>query len=687
MDDFATPVKAPGRPRGKAKVSLQQNLRLHDIALMRAILQGMDLRRAAQRYLPEIHADARVVHGHLANAVQLAQDILVGMQAVDKANALRLACLGQPQAGDVNEANAGLATEHLPTLEAFAEEIGAEDFSEVELIELYQEHYGQAIDAQLPTTAGQGAAACATAADIESALVGLSMVQSRGLMVPKPSDPVDLWFSANLADHLKQQGAFLIYNLVRLINHQGKHWYRRIPGVGVDRARRLVAWLVDHEPYLAMAVNPRCRWTEMEASQVQASAPKLAAAGGGVPELVAAAVPSLDRADAILGKSPGWSLRAEGPNAMQAEDDLQAVKTWLETLSFKSEHTRKAYARDVQRLLLWAHERGKTLSTLTVSDASAHANFLRQPAEHWVVSLPTRRDSDDWRPMRGALSPASTARALAAIGHLYGFLLETGYLRANPFSRIKAPRNSGPLIDTLRSFSSVHLQVLGDVLQAMPQDATRRRLQALLMLLESTGLRIGELERTWGDVQPISSTQSQDASAEGGRLWCLRVLGKGGKERLIPLKPHVIEALQRHREDRRALEQQGVLPSLSQEETPLISVISKPVRSDLVNTHGGLSAAGIHRVIKALYRQASEICGDPEMQADFQRATTHWLRHTFAHSVLKASGQDLPVTQQLLGHGSIATTGIYVKASMVDRLRAVQAMPDRFTEDMPTDRG
>lgn len=705
IEEVATPARPPGRPRGKAKVSRQQNLRLHDIALMRAIAQGMDLRRAAQRYLPEIHADVRVIHGHLAHVVELTQTILEGMQVKAQARALALSCLRQlptdqeSQGGELTDDDS--PGTKLPTLDAFAEEIGADDFSEAELIELYKERYGADVatgsalpstETERPTKASEPSLRV-SAADTELALDGLTLVQSRGLMVPKARDPVDLWFSSNLADHLKTQGAFLIYNLMRSINLHGKHWYRRFPGIGLDRARRLVAWLVDHEPYLGMAVHERCRWSDGQPSEQTASEPGFAEArlhldhGANLPGLKAAAGTPSSTVASPGSRSEGWSLRAGGHNALHAVDDLQAVKTWLETLGFKSEHTRKAYARDVQRLLLWAHQRGKTLSTLSVNDASAHARFLREPPEHWVVHFPVHRDSVDWRPMRGALSPASTARALAAIGHLYGFLMETGYLVANPFSRIKAPRSAGPLIDTLRSFSSVHLEVLGEVLRAMQQDATRRRLQALLMLLESTGLRISELERTWADVQPISPAQMQAQSpADGSRLWCLRVLGKGGKERLIPLKPHVLEALERHRGDRQALVNKGVLPDLRPEETPLISVIARPVHSDLANTHGGLSTSGIHRVIKALYQQASEVCEDPEMRSDFQRATTHWLRHTFAHSVLKASGQDLPVTQQLLGHGSIATTGIYVKASLVDRLRAVQAMPDVFMEGKAADR-
>ncbi|MCY1377444.1 Tyrosine recombinase XerC [compost metagenome] len=62
------------------------------------------------------------------------------------------------------------------------------------------------------------------------------------------------------------------------------------------------------------------------------------------------------------------------------------------------------------------------------------------------------------------------------------------------------------------------------------------------------------------------------------------------------------------------------------------------------------------------------------------------MRHTFAHAVLRATGGDLPVTQQLLGHASIATTGIYVKADMSQRLKAVMALPVMFDSGGPAQR-
>ena len=59
---------------------------------------------------------------------------------------------------------------------------------------------------------------------------------------------------------------------------------------------------------------------------------------------------------------------------------------------------------------------------------------------------------------------------------------------------------------------------------------------------------------------------------------------------------------------------------------------------------------------------------------NFAKASAHWLRHTFAHQVLAATDNDLAVVQQLLGHGTIQTTAIYVKANVERRTKAINAM-------------
>jgi len=651
MSDFTSTHHGPGRPLGKAVVTREQGLCLHDISLMRAVAQGVDARAAADRYLPEVHADERVIQSYLRRISREAAQLVADMGDVSASEALLKRCDPKPVAQ---------VQEVMPSLEQFAEEEEIEDFSEAEIIALYQERFAEQVK--------PGVRAVASQQELNLALRGLATVQSKGMTLPQPLDPVLRWFSEGLSNQLRGQGVFLLHDLVQAINTQGKHWYKRFPGVGKDRARRLVGWLVEHEEYLQASVIPRCRWIKPNLAPVAT---------------IAGQQPATGPSGQAMAKVDGFSLRADGPNAMAAGSDTEAITSWLEAMSFKSDNTRTAYARDVHRLMLWAREQGKTLSGLTVSDAAAHARFLGNPPAHWMSALPTRRDTLDWKPMRGPLSASSAARALTAIGHLFSFLVETGYLVANPFSHIRKVRPSGPLIDTRRSLTTREVQHLVHVIQSLPEDATKRRLVALLMLLESTGLRIGEVARTWGDL--VGAQGAQLGEEDDSQTRCLRVVGKGERERFIPLRQAVIDALEAHRQDRQALVQIGLISDLPQAAEPLISVLEKPVLAVLASPSGALSAAGLHRVVKAVFKQAADASIEASMRETFERATCHWLRHTFAHSVLKASGKDLPVTQQLLGHGSISTTGIYIKADMTDRVRAINAMPDPFERKVPMD--
>jgi len=658
--DLAMPTTRGGRPPGKAQVWRKAGLRLHDLSFMRAVVQGLAPAVAAQRYLPELMADERVAGAYLRRVVELAADILMSSEEPGAAGVMReLAKFPKSQVRSTTCENTPSAqgAPSVPSLDEFAEEIGAEDFSEREIQELYQERYGVQL-ATLPAAADTNGPVAST----DAVLRALSIAQSRGVVLPKPTDPARLWFSQSLTARLNGAEIALLQELIDFINQHGRHWYSRIPGVGQDRARRLVGWLVQHEPFLEHKIAPRSRWD---------NASLMAGGDSGW-----TALQPFFRAVQTAGQTHlGSSLRSMGPNAMGAQSDADAIKSWLVTLDFKSVHTRKAYACDVMRLMLWAQEQSKTLSTLTVADAAAHARFLCSPPAHWIGRLPAHRDWADWRPMRGPLSSRSAARALAAIGHLYGFLLETNYLVANPFARIRQAKRPDQQIDTMRSLSTAQMRLVERHLDAMPESPSKRRMVAILALMESTGLRIGELSLSWGNLQPIRNLLACDHVA--GAM-CLRVMGKGGKERLVPVKDHVLRALRAHQADRVLLIDAGGIAPVSEEETPLFSVLERPMVGAVASTNGALSTAGIHRAVKRLFGQVAEQCTDADSKAAFERATCHWLRHTFAHSVLGATNQDLPVTQQLLGHKSIATTGIYVKADMGQRLRAVMAMPLMF---------
>lgn len=607
LADFKFNSNRRGRPVGKSCISVPVALCLHDLAFMRAVLQGMELESAGHRFLPEVHSDLRVVRAYLGEVVHHAQLVLQSMGHQNMALALN-AVLLKPQLS---------ANTQLPSLSEFAQDLDDPDaWSEAELLDMYRDRYGHEI----------GLAKAHSHFDVDAALQGLTFIQTAGVRLPGLSDDIEAWLSASLVRHLRPVGILALSDLTALVNRRGKHWYRTVPGIGKDRGLRLVQWLQDHANFL----EPVCVGT------VSASSGS-AMSGLHVP-------------------TAGALLRTTGTNALGAQSDQQALQAWLETLDFLSPHTRKAYSRDVARLLLWAHtELNKGLSDLTVLDATAHARFLQNPPAHWCSVSPNAQMK-----MKGPLSPSSTSRTLAAIGHFYGFLVETQYLKANPFSRVRTPHERGIQMDIQRCFSNGHLALLQQVLMAMPSSAKQRRLVAILALLESTGLRIGEVPSSWAAVvKPFD--------ADAGKVTCLRVVGKGGRERLLPLKSEVLQALRDH-----AVDQIGT-KLLPPEACPLIGCIDEPLTLQ-DSSNGSLSTGRLRVVLKGFFKEVAMACPSPEMAKDFLRATPHFMRHTFAHRVLNATKGDLAVTQLLLGHKSISTTGIYVKADLSQRIQAIQSL-------------
>ena len=146
-------------------------------------------------------------------------------------------------------------------------------------------------------------------------------------------------------------------------------------------------------------------------------------------------------------------------------------------------------------------------------------------------------------------------------------------------------------------------------------------------------------------------------------------------------------ALVAHRDDRHAMAKNGRLSMFSHvrpDDMPLIGVIDERWHRTLVKQRlaqagsisaledddtGGLSASGLYVILKRFFKLCAVRAGSDN--SDFSKASTHWLRHTFAHHALQVTEKDLGVVQQLLGHASIATTAIYTKADLQSRVDAV----------------
>ena len=228
--------------------------------------------------------------------------------------------------------------------------------------------------------------------------------------------------------------------------------------------------------------------------------------------------------------------------------------------------------------------------------------------------------------MASGLAPRSVARTLACIRGFYRFLQLDGHIASNPADDLRAPR-SWPSLPKFLSIEDV------DTLMNQPDTATTIGLRdrALIELLYATGLRVSELV----------SLQPEDLHLDAGYLTCL---GKGKKERLVPMGGPAVEWVRRYLASAR--------PALLGPRTS---------RWIFVNARGGvrLTRVGFWKRLKHYALQA----GLP------RDVSPHVLRHSFATHLLER-GADLRSIQTLLGHADLSTTQIYTHI-LAARLRAV----------------
>ena len=261
-----------------------------------------------------------------------------------------------------------------------------------------------------------------------------------------------------------------------------------------------------------------------------------------------------------------------------------------------SPHTLSNYRRDLQRLTEYLQLAG-----------------VFQPAEYdWSVVQASHIRGFVAAVHREGLAGKSIQRALSAIRTLYKYLHREGLAQADPAAGIRAPKSPRRLPLTLDP------DQLGKFLdQPLGKDPLSRRDQAMVELLYSSGLRLAELVSL--DLYDIDF---HDAS--------LRVVGKGRKERLLPVGSKAMQALELWLECRQQLAGVDEMAVFVSQRGKRLSARSVQLR---------LARWG-------------------EYQGSDSRVYPHRLRHSFASDMLASSG-DLRAVQELLGHADIATTQVY----------------------------
>ena len=291
---------------------------------------------------------------------------------------------------------------------------------------------------------------------------------------------------------------------------------------------------------------------------------------------------------AAAGGPPGEAEGAATPERF--EPDVLRYLEYLRTERRASPHTITSYARDLRSVARAAESRG--IDGWHGLDAAAVRSIVAE--QH-----------------REGISGRSLARRLSAVRGLYNHLLRLGVGRANPAQDVLAPKDGKSLPATLDP------DEVSRLLAHELSDPMVCRDLAMFELMYSSGLRLAELVGI--DLADLDLSVGQ-----------VRVTGKGGRVRDLPVGEHAVEAINKWLGYRRSM------PGADE-------------RAVFLSSRGGRIAP---RTVQMRLKKLAESQG---LDRD---CYPHMLRHSFASHLLESSG-DLRAVQELLGHADIGTTQIY----------------------------
>ncbi len=278
---------------------------------------------------------------------------------------------------------------------------------------------------------------------------------------------------------------------------------------------------------------------------------------------------------------------------------VDSFLTYLEQYRQASPLTLQAYGRDLKRLhrFLVSHGLATNVRNITSRELQAFA-----------VSM-------------SGLAPATITRALNATSSLFSYLIRSGLAESNPVDSVIKPKQrpslpQGPTVQQCHRL----VQATSDI-----------RDRVMIMLLLTAGLRRSEL----------LNSRTSDLTADLSRI---RIMGKGGKERVIPLPEQTRRILEQYLDERESTSE-------------LLFPNTRAKR---------MGNSTFYRIFKRIVKRAG---------LDQAGITAHSLRHAYA-TMLLHSAVDVKTVQELLGHADLSTTSRYLHSDDATKQAAAEALPD-----------
>ncbi len=334
-----------------------------------------------------------------------------------------------------------------------------------------------------------------------------------------------------------------------------------------------------------------------------------------------------------------------------------------------------AYRREIEKLLQWAWLIAKkTLPQITKASFEKYMEFCQKPHKSWIglyrtprfITLKGKRSPNSkWRPFvvtvpkknfisiknlnvsQYKLSKQSLKEIFAINQSFYEYLLAHKYVNVNPIAQIRQKTKYFPqkIQKTIvRKLSDLQWSFVIETAEIMAEEnVEHERLLFIMNLLYSLYLRISELTVTYRS-EPQMKDFHQDP--EGG--WWFKTIGKGNKERSIPVSDALLKSLKRYRKTL-------ALPALPspQEEIPLLTKQRGKGAITSTKTISNLVQLCFNRAIARL--QAEGFIEDAE---SLKSATVHWLRHTGISNDVKFRPREH--VRDDAGHSSSAITDKYI---------------------------
>jgi integrase/recombinase XerD len=293
------------------------------------------------------------------------------------------------------------------------------------------------------------------------------------------------------------------------------------------------------------------------------------------------------------------------PSSAPEYPGAQEVRTYLAQMAFEADLrplTLESYGRDLRTFALWLKDHGRTFDQ---TDRPLIESYLRELGQ--------------------LIAPRSVARHLSSLRGFFAWRVLENFSNVNPAEDIEGPRLPRHLPGVL---SVEEVERIIDA--ATGDDPAMQRDRAMFELAYSCGLRVSELV----------AVRRRDVQFETS---VVRIVGKGGKERFVPLGDCARDAIKIYlfqgRANIRGRDKSGKSRPLPDEAKDIL----------FLNQHGRpLTRYGFWRILQEYVRR----CGIETP------VTPHTFRHTFATHLIEG-GADLRVVQELLGHASISTTEIY----------------------------